>query len=1154
MNKNNNKLISQVDYLSLSSASLTSVIVKADLDKEFKVNFEPSYSGFENFVFFGNAETITRNAVDRIIATYPINTTTGLTASETAFETAQKYINTYSSFERKVLEGFTNSVTGTYNGNDFSLVNIPRNTDLSFYDVNDANYVDGLISEAELYDHHNRNILLNFVPSQLVQYDNQDVLANFMNLFGHVFDELKLYTDQFGNLFNTTNNYDSYDRPRPYDSYNLLTLFGFKVHTSFLFSNLISYLIQTGTRYSEKAIQTEIWDRILANLIYLYKTKGTFECLKAFLNVLGLNTELVDIHEYVQFNKPTYIKTTKVVNYFELLFDSSASGNISSSASELDLTDDEWSIVFNFDLKKKIQTQSLFGKGTQFNASIIDASVSSDYNEPVRMAYASFTADTSDGQIVVDTLTSSEIFYNYPKTLIVNKTTSGYELELSYLNLSNEIIKVTGTTSITGALNTNSDTFYLGRNGIDNVNNFVGSAINFRVFNSSLSEEQKIKYHRHLELVNFTNESISSSHVVANWDLNEPLYDSYRADDFDSITGDSARTILDSSTGFAVGTVTGFSNFLDGGRYVVQQMIIPTEKYVSGLTQYDDKINIGEPLYKNTNWISISINPAKSLNNSFEYVLGPIDFYDYFTSLDLSATGSNKYSGLEALKKKFYGTGVSILGYQTIINDVEQYAVGLFKSFKQFIPASAKILYMGLLIESPLYDRNKHIIRNADFDALTANTQTEEITQELDESLISSVSGLAYSLTGIDPYQIIPSISADLSITSISGVQEPSLTAEHEFEESLYDSTYQTTVTSTSSNDKIVDLLKNKLNLFDTYKDEKDIISPVDTTVAGTFNVEIAGYQTIFLSSGLTGETDLVFKYLDNFGDNIIGTRFEIVQNSNKNKSRFEIIDVNESVTSLIKNQKFFIPNYSGSNLKFKFYGTSQDNEVAPNIEEIDNSVIVKDKSKKFNIFVKWVPDVKLIYSPINMVYDTPSISLHPFIKWNLSTEILTITAVDSDFGLTGSQYTTTADFVAGSGLNILFNNYSSTTDGEMTIRFSVSGQQDLFVLESQDLLNEFQQVGTSLPIGSIDYETSVFYKTTDNVKSFVLPATRTKKFTLRLSTSAATSITAFTSGDITFVTNQPKTIDKFKIFKLNFYAVPNEIQGEELPATVEVD
>lgn len=1146
---NNNKLISQVDYLSLSSASLTSVIVKADLSKEFRVNYEPSYSGFENFIFFGNAETITRNAVDRLIATYPINTTTGLTASESAFENAQKYINTYSSFERKILEGFTNSVTGTYGGNSFTLINIPRNSDSSLYDIDDVNYVDGLISEAELYDHHNRNLLLNFVPSQLVDYDENDVLANFMNMFGQVFDELKIYTDQFGNLFNVTNNYDIYDRPRPYDSYNLLTLFGFKIHTNFLFSNLINYLIQTETKYSEKAIQTEVWDRILANLIYLYKTKGTHECLKAFLNTIGLNTELVDIHEYVYFPKPTYIKTTKVINYFELLFDSSVSGNISSSASELNLTGNQWSIVYNFDLKKKIQTQTLFGKGIQFNTSIIDASISSDYNEPIRMGYASLTATTTDGQIVLDTTTSSEIFYNYPKTLIINKTTLGYELELSYLNINNDIVKISGTTSVTAGLSTNSDVFYLGRNGIDNTNSFVGSAINFRVFNTALSEEQKIKYHRHLELVNFTNESISSNHVIANWDLNEPLYDAYRADNFDSITGDSARIILDSSTGFATGTVTGYSNFLNGGRYIVQQMIIPTEHYVSGLTQYDDKINIGESLYRNTNWVSISVNPAKSLNNAFEYVLGPIDFYDYFTSIDLSATGSNKYSGLEELKKRFYGTGVSVKGYQTLINDVEQYAVGLFKSFRQFIPASAKILYMGLLIESPLYDRNKHIIRNADFDAIAPNTQLVEITQELSQEFIESVSGIAFALTGVDAHKITPSISADLSVTSISAIKEPVLSAEHDFEENLYDSSYQTTITSTSSNDKIIDLLKNKVNVFNTIKDEKDILSPIDTAVAGIFNMDISGYQTIYLSSGLTGETELVFKYLDSFGDNIIGTRYEIIQNSNKNKSKFSVVDLDAGVTSSIKNQKFFMSDYNGSNLKFLFYGSLQDNEIVNELEEVENYVIIKDKKQKFNIFIKWIPDIKLIYSPINIINDAPTIIQHPLLRWNLSTELGTITSVSSDFiGLTSSQFTTSADFVAGSGLNIFFNNYSQSAMGEMSIQFNVSGQQNLFVLESQDILNEFEQLGNSLPLGSIDYETAIFFKNTDNIKRFFIPPGKTKKFTLRLSTSAATSITAFTSGDIRFFTNQPKTETKDKIFRLNFYALTGTIGSENIP------
>lgn len=1140
-----NRFVTNTDFASISAMSLTSVIVKSDLDKDFRINFEPSYSGFDNFVFFGSAEAITNNAINKIIDTYPINTT-GSTASEFLFEQSQKYMNIYSPFERRVLEGFSTSITGTYNGNPISIINLRRNADSSLYDINDVNYVESLIEESKLYDHHNKNILQGFVPYQLIEYDENDILANTMNMFGNVMDEVLQYTSQFGNLFNVTNNYYEYNKPRAYDSFNLLTLFGFKVHTNFLFSTLINYLIKTETKFSEKAIQTQIWDRVLANLIYVYKTKGTFECFKAFLHSIGLNVDLIDINEYVYYDKPAYVKTTKVVNYFELLFDDSASGNISSSSSDINLTADTWSIVYNFDLKRKVQTQNLFGRGNQFGVSVINTSVSSDYGEYLISGYVALTANTNVGNFILTTSTASDIFVTGPKTLIVNKTLSGYELELSYLNINSDVVKLSSNTSITSSLSSNTSVFYLGRSPISNVDSFVGSAINFKIFKIDLNDAQKEKYRTQLEMVNLVNDTISSTSVIVNWNLNEPLYDKYRENNFDSITSVDARIILDSASGFSSGTVTGYANFLNGSRYVLQQIVVPTEKYVSGLVVDGDKVNIEKPLYKNTNWVSITTSPTKSLNNAFEYVLGPIDFYDYFLSIDLSSN-SNKYKGLETLRKLFYSTAISVKGYETLISDVESYAVGLFKSFYQFLPATARLMYMGLLIESPIYDRNKHIIRNIDFDTITHKDQSEEITQSINEHLILPLSGGMMSATSIVSSLVTVGATGNVDVVSFSGFVVPSLTGTFDYGDVDGDFNYVTTISEMDSSDVVLDYIKNSKNEFSCFDAGGDIVSPIDVSVADNFDIIFEGNQTIYLSRSLTGQTSITIKYLDDYGDNIIGTKFKIVQNVSENKSKLSVIDLDSGITSNNKSQNFSMLDYNGSNLIFRFIntvGTPSTSEY----ETIKNYFIVKDKVKEFDIKIKWIPDVRIVYTPFSVI-DTVSVTTYPLIRWNLTTDINSITATYSDFGgLTSSQFTTSADFVAGSGVSILFNNYSTEKDGEITIKFSVSGQQDLFVLEQGTFQDEFQQVGNELPIGGIVYDSLIYSKNTNDVKSFRLPRTKTAKLTLRLTTTSTTAISTYTSGDIRFFTNQPLDNNRNKVFKLHFNAIPSSITSDGVP------
>jgi len=1142
-----NRFVTNTDFASISAMSLTSVIVKSDVDKDFRINFEPSYSGFENFIFFGSAEAITNNAINKIISTYPINTT-GATASEFLFEQSQKYVNIYSPFERRVLEGFSTSITGTYNGNSISIINLRRNADGSLYNINDVSYVESIIEESKMYDHHNKNILQGFVPYQLIEYDENDILANTMNMFGNVMDEVLQYTSQFGNLFNVTNNYSEYDKPRAYDSFNLLTLFGFKVHTNFLFSTLINYLIKTGTKFSEKAIQTQIWDRVLANLIYIYKTKGTFECFKAFLHSIGLNVDLIDINEYVYYDKPAYIKTTKVINYFELLFDDSASGNISSSSSVFNLTGLEWSIVFKFDLKGKIQSQDLFGNGA-YGLSVVNTSTTSDYGEHSVMGHFSFTGVTSSGTVFgMNTIDSPVAYSRFPKTVIVSKTNNSMYFEVSHIDNTNLIVTEYSGTYVSVSpfiLPVTSSPFYLGRCGNDNNNSFVGSAINFKIYNRELSYIEKIKHRTQLEMLNLVDNTISSSSVLVNWNLNEPLYDKYRENNFDNIATEDARVILDSASGFSTGTVTGYANFLNGSRYVLQQIVVPTEKYVSGLVVDGDKVNINKPLYKNTNWVSITTSPTKSLNNAFEYVLGPIDFYDYFLSTDLSSN-SNKYKGLETLRKLFYSTAISVKGYETLISDVESYAVGLFKSFYQFLPATAKLLYMGLLIESPIYDRNKHIIRNAEFDTITHKNQSEEITQSLDEYLVHPLTSNVVAVS-VTSNMITMGATGNVNVMTLSGLIIPSITGTHDYGEVIDDFVYITTTPEIESNDIVLDYIKNSKNEFTSFDAGNDIVSPIDVSVVDNFNIVVEGNQTIYLSRSLTGQTPIVIKYLDDYGDNIVGTKFKITQNVDGVTSKFNIIDLDSGTTGNNKSKNFSMLDYSGSNLIFRFINTIGTPDITGN-EVVKNYITIKDRVKEFDIFIKWIPDIRIVYTPFSIL-DKVNITTYPLIRWNLTTDINSITATYSDFGgLTSSQFTTSADFVAGSGVNILFNNFSTEKDGEINIKFTVSGQQDLFVLDRTDIPNEFQQVGSELPLGGIGYDSLIYSKNTTDIKKFRLPKTKTAKLSLKLTTTSTTAITVYTSGDVRFFTNQPLDNTRNKIFRIRFYAIPSSISADGVP------
>lgn len=1143
----NNSFISNIDYMSLSAMSLTSVIVKQDADRDFRISFEPSYSGFEDFIFFGSAEVITRHAIDKILETYPINVT-GTTASSEYIEIGLKYRFSYSSFERKILEGFSNSVTGTYEGMPFTLKTIPRDiSNNNLTDINDINYVDSLILESQLYDDHNSNRLKGFVPFNLIENDEFGNMSNLLDMFGHSFDEIILYTSQFSNLTNVINNYDNETKPRPYDSQNLLRLFGLKQFTSFIFSNLINFLVQTDTRFSQKAIQIEIWDRLLSNLIYIYKTKGTIECIRAFLNALGIDQSIIDIDEYVNFETPSYVKTNKTLRYYEVIFDESDSGNISSSASSFNLTSNEWSMIYMFDLKGKIQTQELFGRGDQYGASIINTSVSSDYNELIESGYVSFTANTIAGSFVLTSNTASDIFINYPKTLIINKSSTGYDLEYSYVDLNMNLHILSASNSVTSSLTSSNSVFYLGRNGLNNDNNFVGSAINFKAFPLSLNSDQKRKYHYSVESINvdtgvvdtFSLSGIPNDKVI-NWNLNDFLSDAYRVNNFSSITSDSARIITDSSTGFMVGSSTGYANFTNGVKYVSRYITYPTQKYVSGIVPYSDKINTGKVKYKNTNLISFSINPAKYINNSFEYILGPIDFFDYFTSDDLNSNNT-VYQGLENLKNKFFSTNISIKKYDSLISDIEDVAVGLFKTFYQFLPAKSKLYYSAVLIENPIYHRNKHIIRNLDFDSNIDYVQRESIDVDIEDKIYSQISDDVYPIS-IESFKF-DSTSGDVVSYEIEPNNIPTLTGEHIYDDENVEIEHGFITAGDSIDDISRSLLYNPFLNDSVGEDENAVeILSSDSTLS------ISGYDTIYLSDSLTGETDIYINYIDQSGDILMGNFFSIIQNFETHINRFNIIDEISSITASNKSQRFSFSNYDPKKIKFRFSGDF--NESVSSRDKIDivkNKLIIDNREYDFNIKIKWYPDVAII-SDSYIIDDAFSHITYPSVHWNLSTEMPTITSAYSDYGssITSSYFTTSADYVAGSGINIFLQNYSRDKEAEIVMKYTITGQTNLFYVMSESVTSSMSNRNRVISAGYIDEENVVFYKNSNDHKRIILEPMQSIRLSLLLRTNNPASITASTTGEFRFDTNEPLDENRNKKFLLKFYANVGTISESE--------
>ena len=173
------------------------------------------------------------------------------------------------------------------------------------------NWYNGMESSASQYDNDNINSLVNNLPLFLRTGDDHQTLRNFVNMLGEQFDLLRSYIDNYENFYKM-----GYKNPNSIPD-NLLSMIGGSVGFDLFnpYSGSISdYLNSTqGDGIGLKTSLNSLWKKILNNIVYIYKAKGTKESLDALLNLYGYDPESFALKEYggsIEDHNPTVVDNT----------------------------------------------------------------------------------------------------------------------------------------------------------------------------------------------------------------------------------------------------------------------------------------------------------------------------------------------------------------------------------------------------------------------------------------------------------------------------------------------------------------------------------------------------------------------------------------------------------------------------------------------------------------------------------------------------------------------------------------------------------------------------------------------------------------------------------------------------------------------------
>ncbi len=473
INKNSKE---ETTYLSWEDLVSTNTEIKNLLENNYFSFYEQTatlnvdFEDFSNFVFYSSAEHRLINFKYKVQQIEDLN-------ENISNVSISSYQETYQNDIQELLLSLDAYEKFLYYDSS-SLYSWPKDSSGSLEPIEDVTtWYEGMIDSAITYDDDNIAALRKNIPEFIMNDEYSSQFFIFIDLIAQHFDVLWLYIKHIGYLHNKSEGITSGLSKDLI--YHMLISYGWEPSQNNQFEDLWKYILgtqdetelelidETDQVFTAEMLDKEIWKRILNNLPYLLKTKGTKEGIRALINCYGIPKTELAIREYGGPNKIN-VKSLNIIDKFAYAIKLTSDSNIIVPYYA------PGSIEFRFKLTDK-EDQTLFIRedgGIALNTINVDD----------MYGYIEFEIDAY-------TFTSDQIpIYdeNWWSFLLRSTTNVGeYEIFLKSAKYNKINYEYSGSFDISGSLaysefiDTTQD-YYIG---------FEGRMQEFRYWNTSLNEE-----------------------------------------------------------------------------------------------------------------------------------------------------------------------------------------------------------------------------------------------------------------------------------------------------------------------------------------------------------------------------------------------------------------------------------------------------------------------------------------------------------------------------------------------------------------------------------------------------------------------------------------------------------------------------------------
>ena len=746
----------------LISQSLLDVQPNIDYQKTTTdLNLEADDTGFGNFIHFSNVETRLRNFKKKLelIEGYNtdssslLNVSSSLTQIESIEAKRQRVKNSFDPFEHYMY--FESSSYVSSSDGQFHDTSWPKTNSSSPYTLEAVSsatattWFDNMISSASDYDQRNMNSLRNSLPEHIYADTENNVFLEFMDMVGQQFDEVWTYTKSITDLNVRVNKLSegiSKDVAVHYAQALGLDLFsGNDLLT------LPTYLLGKNTDGTDKyespqeEVTEKIRKRILANLPFFVKTKGTERALRGLLNCYGIPSTMLRVREYGGPDKGTRV-SYEIKRKFTRAMDFKAAQFLKSNwkAGSDGLIPD--TIEFRFRTPHSVGSSGsmvLLQKDDNFAIHLQDNGTTDNYG------HLRFTISGSDGS--VNYITSSlQPFYNdeFWSVMLTRKSasngvefdddsiyaSSSFELTTKYYEQSRQKIlyqdsqSMEITSSAINAAFTSSGHIFLGGSGSSFGTQFSGSLMEYRLWTEPLSSSVFDNHVRVPKAYNGNHYSSSYDKLAVRYQLDENK-------DFSNATKSTASNTAhdlsyETQTISASGFLGNFSRTLTDQEKLRVPSVGPSRRNATKIRIEDSDIprdieGVGSLLIDqrreksnddfaplDDHSLGIYFSPVDIVNEDIIYSIADFNFDDYIG--DPRDESKPIYKDLRDLRREYFKRYDMSNNFFDYLRILQFYDSSVYETLRQFVPARAKTS-VGVLIEPNILERSKQIV----------NTETE---------------------------------------------------------------------------------------------------------------------------------------------------------------------------------------------------------------------------------------------------------------------------------------------------------------------------------------------------------------------------------------------------------------------------------------------